>query len=83
MQHISVTRAKIQAGGTGAVGHVGLHALGAFADRVGLPQALSAAVGWTGERAPVHDRGKVLTHTMLMLAGGGPFCHGSVRPLVT
>ena len=74
MQHISVTRAKIQAGGTGAVGHVGLHALGAFADRVGLPQALSAAVGWTGERAPVHDRGKVLTHTMLMLAGGGNNC---------
>jgi len=35
---------------------------------------LSGAVPWTGERAPVHDRGKVLTQAMLMLAGGGEAC---------
>ena len=28
----------------------------------------------TGERAPLHDRGKVLTQAMLMLAGGGEAC---------
>lgn len=54
--------------------HVGLHALGAFADRLGLGDALSAAVPPAGERLPVHDRGKVLTHAMLMLAGGGECC---------
>ena len=28
----------------------------------------------TGERLPVHDRGKALTQAMLMLAGGGESC---------
>ncbi|MGH9260253.1 MAG: IS1380 family transposase, partial [Acidimicrobiales bacterium] len=70
----SARRVRIEAGGEGVVAHVGLHALGAFADRLGLGDALSAAVRPTGERLPVHDRGKVLTHTMLMLAGGGECC---------
>ena len=61
---------RVQGGG-GLVGHVGLHALGAFADRLGPAASLSPAVRWAGERAPVHDRGKVLTQAMLMLAGGG------------
>jgi len=65
---------KIEGGGHGAVGLVGLHVLAAFSDRLGLPGALAAAVPWAGERAPVHDRGKVLTHAMLMLAGGGNTC---------
>ncbi len=56
------------------MGHVGLHALGSFADRLGVPATLSAAVPWGGERAPLHDRGKVLTQAMLMLAGGGSSC---------
>ncbi|HMU81602.1 MAG TPA: IS1380 family transposase [Microthrixaceae bacterium] len=64
----------IEGGGEGAVGHVGLHALGSFADRLGVPATLSAAVPWGGERAPLHDRGKVLTQAMLMLAGGGSSC---------
>ena len=64
----------VEAGGDGVVAHVGLHALGAFADRLGLGHSLSAAVPWMGERAPVHDRGKVLTQAMLMLAGGGEAC---------
>lgn len=70
----SVRRVKVEAGGEGVVGHVGLHALGAFADRVGLGDALSGAVPWQGERAPVHDRGKVLAQAMLTLAGGGEAC---------
>jgi hypothetical protein len=56
------------------VAHVGLHALGAFADRVGLGDSLSARIPITGERLPLHDRGKVLTQAMLMLAGGGEAC---------
>ena len=52
----------------------GLFALGGFADRVGLTEALSAAVPRRGERAPVHDRGRLLTHLLLVLAGGGEAC---------
>lgn len=70
----SVRRVRVEAGGEGVVGHLGLHALGAFADRVGLGDALSGAVPWQGERAPVHDRGKVVVQTMLALAGGGEAC---------
>jgi len=64
----------VEPGGTQVVAHVGLHALGRFADRLGLGDALSARVPWTGERAPLHDRGKLLVHSMLMLAGGGECC---------
>ncbi len=42
------------------VAHVRLHALGSFADRLGLGDALSARIPITGERLPLHDRGKVL-----------------------
>jgi Transposase DDE domain group 1 len=64
----------VEAGGSQVVAHVGLHALGRFADRIGLPGALSAAIAWSGDRAPFHDRGTVLTQAMLMLAGGGESC---------
>jgi len=64
----------VEPGGTGVVAHVGLHALGCFADRLGLGDALSSRIPATGERLPVHDRGKVLVHTALMLAGGGESC---------
>ncbi|MDK1104328.1 MAG: IS1380 family transposase [Actinomycetota bacterium] len=64
----------VESGGTQVVGHVGLHALGMFADRLGVGEALSRAVGWAGSGVPVHDRGKVLTQAMLMLAGGGESC---------
>jgi hypothetical protein len=70
----SVMSVGVEAGGTQVVAHAGLHALGRFADRVGLGGALSGAVPWSGERAPVHDRGVVLTHAMLMLAAGGEAC---------
>ena len=71
MKSHSVREVRVQGGGGGLVGHVGLHALGAFADRLGPAASLSCGVRWAGERAPVHDRGKVLTQAMLMLAGGG------------
>lgn len=73
--NVTSTRAVIvEAGGTQVVGHVGLHALGAFADRVGVTESLSVAVGWDGPGIPVHDRGRVLSQAMLMLAGGGESC---------
>jgi len=64
----------VEAGGSQVVGHVGLHALGFFADRIGVGETLSTAIGWSGPGRPVHDRGRVLTQTMLMLSGGGESC---------
>ena len=71
MKSNSVREVRVQGGGGGLVGDVGLHALGVFVDRLGPAASLSCGVRWAGERAPVHDRGKVLTQAMLMLAGGG------------
>jgi hypothetical protein len=71
---ISASHVIVEPGGTGVVAHVGLHALGCFADRLGLGDSLSARIPPTGERLPIHDRGKVLVHTALMLAGGGESC---------
>jgi hypothetical protein len=56
------------------VAHVGLHALGSFADRLGLGDALSSVIPWQGRGVPLHDRGKVLAGSALMLAGGGESC---------
>jgi len=70
----SVTNARLAGGGDRVVWGAGLFALGRFADRVGLTEALSAAVPARGERVPVHDRGEVLVHALLMLAGGGEAC---------
>ena len=70
----STRRVVVEPGGTGVVAHVGLHALGSFADRLGLGDALSAAIPWKGNGIPVHDRGKVLVQSALMLAGGGESC---------
>ena len=70
----STRRLVVASGGDQVVGHVGLHALGAFADRLGLGNAFSARIPARGERMPLHDRGKVLVQSMLMLAGGGESC---------
>ena len=74
MNGSSASHVIVEPGGTGVVAHVGLHALGCFADRLGLGDSLSARIPVVGERLPVHDRGKVLVHTALMLAGGGESC---------
>ena len=70
----STRKVRVETGGNGVVAHVGLHAVGAFADQIGLGDALSSAVLYRGRGVPVHDRGKVLVHTMLALAGGGETC---------
>jgi hypothetical protein len=70
----STRRVVVEPGGTGVVAHVGLHALGAFADRLGLGDALSRAIPWQGAGLPLHDRGKVLVQMALTLAGGGESC---------
>ena len=70
----STVQVVVEGGGDQVVAHVGLHALGAFADRLGLGDSLSARIPMTGERLPLHDRGKVLVQTILMLAGGGEAC---------
>ncbi len=70
----STRRVKVETGGTGVVAHVGLHAVGSFADRLGLGAALSGAIWWRGPGVAVHDRGKVLTQAALVLAGGGESC---------
>ena len=70
----SVTNARLAGGGDRVVWGAGLFALGGFADRVGLTEALSAAVPQRGERAPAHDRGVLLVHLLLVLAGGGEAC---------
>ena len=74
MNVTSTLKARVEPGGDGVVAHVGLHALGQFADALGLGAALSARIVPAGERFPLHDRGKVLVHAMLTLAGGGDAC---------
>jgi Transposase DDE domain group 1 len=70
----STTRLRVETGGEGVAAHVGLHALGRFADRLGLADLLSARIPVMSERLPYHDRGKVLVQAMLMMAGGGEAC---------
>jgi len=74
METTSTLPVVVASGGDQVVGHVGLHALGNFADRLGLGEHLSAHIPIPSERAPLHDRGKVLVHAALMLAGGGESC---------
>jgi hypothetical protein len=73
--HANSTRpATVEPGGDQVAAHVGLHAIGCFADRLTLGAALSGAMPVSGERLPRHDRGTVLVHAALMLAGGGESC---------
>ena len=70
----SVSGAVLASGGDRVVSGAGLFVLGGFADRAGLAAELSAALPAVGERVPVHDRGVLLTHLCLVLAGGGEAC---------
>jgi len=74
MNATSTRRVIVEAGGSGVVAHVGLHALGRFADRLSLGDCLSARIPIRSERAPLHDRGKVLVQSALMIAAGGESC---------
>ena len=61
---------NVEVAGRGVVSHAGSVALRALADRTGLTAAVSAAVR-VPDFAPVHDRGRVLTDTAVMIADGG------------
>jgi hypothetical protein len=74
MKSTSARPVTVEPGGSGVVAHVGLHALCAFADRLALGDSLSSAIPPQGERLPLHDRGKVLTQQMAVIAGGGESC---------
>jgi len=63
-----VERVRVTVGDRQVVSLAGLHLVGEVADAVGLAAALSDAVSAPGA---VHDRGRLLTHVALMLAGGG------------
>ena len=45
MNATSTRNVSVEAGGTQVVGHVGLHALGSFADRLGVGATLFEAIG--------------------------------------
>jgi hypothetical protein len=51
----------VEGGGIRGVGSVGLHALGSFADRLGIPATLSMGVGRGGPVIPTCGRGGVLS----------------------
>jgi hypothetical protein len=74
MNSTATNRVKVESGGKGVVAHVGLHALGSLADALGLGASLSSRIDHAGQRAPRHDRGKVLVQMALVLAGGGESC---------
>jgi len=74
METTSARPVIVEPGGSGVVAHVGLHALCSFADRLGLGDSLSSRIPVRGERLPIHDRGKVLTQQMAVIAGGGESC---------
>jgi hypothetical protein len=60
----------VEVAGRGVVAHTGSVAVRALADRAGLTGALSSALIRRGFD-PVHDRGRVLTDTAVMIADGG------------
>ena len=60
----------VEPDGTGVVAHLELHALGSFADRLGLGDSPSARIPMTGERLPIHDRGKVFAQLPTSIASG-------------
>ena len=61
---------SVAADGTGVVAHAGGVTVRLLADRVGLTEALSAALT-RRSFTPGHDRGRVLVDVATMLAGGG------------
>ena len=67
----TVQRLRVTGGDDSTAQLVGAHMLGELADRIGLSSGYSAAVPWIGERAPLHDRGRLLAQVAVMLAAGG------------
>jgi hypothetical protein len=61
----------VTADGAGVVSHVGSRLLAGLADRSGLTDAFSDALGGLRERRSGHDPGRVLTDLAVLLADGG------------
>ena len=57
--------------GHGVASHAGSRLLADLADRTGLTQALSEAVGGLRQRRSEHDPGRMLVDVAVMLADGG------------
>ncbi len=66
----SVRRPKVTTDGEGLVSHVGTSLLAELADRSGLTEALSVAMGDCGISWHTHDPGVVLTHMAVAIADG-------------
>ncbi len=62
---------EVTSDGDGLVSHAGSALLAQVADKTGLTQSLSAALGEAGLRAGSHDRGRVICDLAVMLADGG------------
>jgi hypothetical protein len=60
----------VETSGQGVINHAGTAALRLITDRSGLTAGLSAALARRGFE-PVHDRGRVLADTAVMIADGG------------
>jgi hypothetical protein len=60
----------VEIGGRGVINHAGAAALRLIADRTGLTGGLSRALARRGF-LPVHDRGRVLADTAVLIADGG------------
>jgi len=66
----SVRRARVTTDGEGLVSHAGTGLLAELADRSGLTEALSVAMGDCGISWHTHDPGVVLTHMAVAIADG-------------
>ena len=62
---------EVTADGEGLVSHAGVALLGEAADRLGLTEALSRALGGVRQRRGRHDAGRVLRDLAVMVADGG------------
>ena len=62
---------EVTADGEGLVSHAGAALLGEAADRLGLTEALSRALGGVRQRRGRHDPGRVLRDLAVMVADGG------------
>ena len=62
---------EVTADGEGLVSHAGAALLGEAADRLGLTEALSRALGGVRQRRGRHDAGRVLRDLAVMVADGG------------
>jgi Transposase DDE domain group 1 len=67
----AAARVRVTSDGQGIVNHAGSLLLAELADRVGLTDALSAAMAPAVERRRRRDPGVVLTHLAVLLADGG------------